>query len=204
MTDKVLDKGEMNTDSAVRGWRWKGWLFSGLIAYLIQGVAWALLGLSYSGWTEVWGEGMIVGRDEKIAEGIPVASAFGSVIGSAVFYGMIGFTIAGLIHMLAYSIPGGLFWAFTKRDSIFVRLPWVSWITGWALGTIAIGLFFFEEGGWFKSAAIIGGFYGILTAAVSCAVGRRLLGVTSQRKRKTTELGGGEPPGTLNSLPLEG
>ncbi len=154
----------------------KRWLFSGLIAYGIQGVAWVFFGLGYGMWKEIWGSGLIEGREERIAEGALIASPLGSILGNAMLYAWIGFTIAGLIHMLAYSIPGGIFWALTKRDSILVRQPWISWLIGWTLGTMAMGVFIHAQDDWIGTAAILGGFYGILTAAICCAVGRRLLG----------------------------
>lgn len=172
----VTESLDMTTIPIAPAQRWKGWFFSGVIAYLIQGVVWAVFGLTYSVWKEVWGVGLIEGKEEMIAKGVPVTSAVGSIIGAALLYAVIGFTIAGLIHMLAYIIPGGLFWAFTKPNSLFFRRPWSSWVIGWALGTTAMGFYFYGEAGWIWSATIIGGLYGILTAATCCALGTRIMG----------------------------
>jgi hypothetical protein len=192
----------MTTISITPAQRWNGWFFSGLIAYVIQGVVWAVFGVAYAVWKEVWGGGLIEGKDGMIAQGVPVASSFVSVLGTAMLYAAIGFMMSGLVHMLAYSIPGGFFWAFTKPDSILVRRPWISWVIGWALGAIAMGFHFYGEAGWIWSATIFGGLYGLLTAAVCCALGRRIMGraptttTTHPTKNQISEQGGGGQPAT--------
>lgn len=194
----MTDNSTLPPNSGLRAQRWKGWFFSGLISYLIQGVLWTVLGLVFAVWEEVWGNGLIVDREAKIAEGVLVASPLGSILGSAMLYAAIGFIMAGLIHMLAYSIPGGLFWALMKHDSILVRHPWLSWIVGWALGASAMGFFYYGEGGWIWSATVFGGSYGILTAVVCLAVWKRTIGGGTSRdvgestKARTEEQGGSE------------
>ena len=155
--------------------RWLGWIFGGLMAYLIQGVMWSIFGLIYAIWKELWGGGLVQGADDSALGNIPLLSSLINIIGSTMLYSAIGFIFAGLVHMLAYSIPGAIFLCCIRPNSLLIRQLWLALFVGWCLGATAMGYHYYGEAGWIWSATIFGGFYGILTASTCWILIKRKL-----------------------------